>query len=207
MFRSKKSKLFLALAVLLSVGIISCKKEEETPVTTTPENTVPDTSTSTTGGATNTTDTTTAGGTNTAGGTTIPASTSEYKFSDDGITCTPYSSNPKISGQGILSVISNPCQSSSAKLDGYFKLGSRPAAGTYTIHNAGTNIDITGVDATSFQMIFYSHDLKDWFATAGSVTLTTNSSDASKLDMTWKDVEMTSADSSSVKFSGTLIGL
>lgn len=167
---------------------------------------ITDTPTTTTG---STADTTSTGGNTggaTGGGTT--STQSEYWFSDDNIKCTPYSANPSINNQGILSVVSNPCQSSSAKLDGYFKYGTRPVAGTYNIHDAGTSVGNTfSFAADEFQLIFYSHDSKNWYSQSGQVTLSTSVADSTKLDLTWSNVVMIAADSSSVNFSGTLLGL
>lgn len=196
---------FLSFAVFAcvaaSVAIISCKKEEEKTEESTTTETTDSTTTSANSGGT-TTDTTTN-----SGGTTTPATTSSYTFSDDGLTCTPYSTTLSINN-GILSVVSNPCQSASAKLDGYFKFGKKPAAGTYNIRYEGFGIGNTpAYSTTDFSLIFYQHNSKDWYAKSGTVTLTQNNSDTTKLDLTWKDVEMISTDSSTTKFSGTLLGI
>lgn len=202
-----KSTIFSSL-IIFTIFFLACKKDEETKTETNETVTTTDTTTNST--TNNTTDTTTTDTTsnNNGGGTTL-ASSSQYSFSDDGITCTPYSSNPSISGQGILSVVSNPCQDPSGKLDGYFKYGNRPkSAGTYKIKNAGTGIANTFAMGTDeFQMVFYNHSSKTWYSTAGTISISINPNDSTKLDMFWKDIEMTASDSSTVKFSGTLLKL
>ena len=189
-------KKILLSAAVLAITFVACDKDETTPVTNTTSGTA------TTGTTTSTTGTTTS----TTGST---ATKSSYTFSDDGIECTPFSSNPSINAQGILSVVSNPCQDSGGKLDGYFKYNNRPSTGTYTIvGTAGTFPNSFSLSDSEYSFLFYNHAGTTWYATSGTVTLTASSGDSTKLDMNWKDVTMTSADGSkTVKFSGTLLAL
>lgn len=131
----------------------------------------------------------------------------EVVFDDDNMVCTPYSSNPSISAQGILSVIMNQCQNSGSKLDGYFKYGGRPVAGTYTIFGeAGVFPNIVGTGEGQFTMVFYGHGTEALYSTSGTVELTVNAADETKLDMIWTNVTMEGLETS-VKFSGKLIGI
>lgn len=131
----------------------------------------------------------------------------EVVFDDDNIVCTPISSNVSISTLGILSVIMKPCQNSSSKLDGYFKFGGKPAAGTYTvIGTAGTFPNIANVPEGQFTMVFYGHASEALFSTSGTIELTVNSDDATKLDMKWTDVVMEGVETTT-KFSGNLVRL
>ncbi|MEQ8711523.1 MAG: hypothetical protein RIC80_00810 [Cyclobacteriaceae bacterium] len=132
----------------------------------------------------------------------------EVVFSDDNIVCTPFSSAVTIGEQGILSVIMNPCQNSSSKLDGYFANSGRPAPGTYTIvGTAGSFPNITTIGAAQFTMIFYNHYTDALYSTSGTVELTVNADDNSKLDMVWNEVIMEAGDGYSVEFSGRFIGI
>lgn len=129
-------------------------------------------------------------------------------FSDDNMVCTPFFGAPVISAQGILSVIMNPCQNSSSKLDGYFKYGGRPMAGTYTVvGTAGTFPIATNIGATEYSMVFYNHYSSELYSTSGTVVLTVNADDNTKLDMVWTDVTMEAGDGYSVKFSGKFTGI
>ncbi len=136
------------------------------------------------------------------------AGANEVIFDDDNTVCTPYSSNLSINAQGILSVVMNPCQNSGSKLDGYFKYGSRPVAGTYTVvGTAGTFPNTVGMAETEFSMLFYGHAAETLYSTGGTITLTENADDATKLDMSWTDVTMETAGGTSLKFSGKLEAL
>ncbi len=130
----------------------------------------------------------------------------EVVFSDDNIICTPFFGTPTISGGGILSVIMNPCQSSSSKLDGYF--ASRPTAGSYTvIGTAGEFPNITSISANAFTMVFYNHYPQELYSTSGTVEISVNADDDTKLDMVWNNVTMEAADGYSVEFSGRFVGI
>jgi hypothetical protein len=132
----------------------------------------------------------------------------EVVFSDDNLVCTPFFGAPVISAQGILSVIMNQCQNSSSKLDGYFQYGSRPAAGTYTVvGTAGTFPNAANLGATGYSMVFYNHYSSELYSTSGTVELTVNADDNTKLDMVWTDVTMEAGDGYSVKFSGKFTGI
>jgi hypothetical protein len=132
----------------------------------------------------------------------------EVVFADDNIVCKPFSSGVSISNQGILSVIMLPCQNSSSKLDGYFKYGKRPAAGTYTVFGtAGSFPNALSIGDTYFSMVFYGHGTATLYSTGGTVELTVNADDNTKLDMKWTDITMQAAEGSPIKFSGSLIGI
>lgn len=102
----------------------------------------------------------------------------------------------------------NPCQNSSSKLDGYFKYGQKPAAGTYTVVGTAGDFPIaTNIGETEFSMLFYGHLAQELYSTSGTIELTVNAADDTKLDMKWTDVVMETKDGTSLKFSGNLIGL
>ena len=133
--------------------------------------------------------------------------TNEVVFDDDNMVCTAYSSNPSINAQGILSLVMNPCQNSGSKLDGYFKYGNRPTAGTYTVvGTAGSFPNTIGMGETEYSMVFYGHGSEALYSTSGTIELTVNADDDTKLDMNWTDVTMEGTETS-VKFSGSFTGL
>ena len=136
------------------------------------------------------------------------AGANEIVFSDDNTVCTPHTSEPSISAQGILSVVMNPCQNSGSKLDAYFKYNSRPIAGTYTatasVGSLGNIFDIT---ETQITIVFYGHAAEALYSTSGTVELSVNAADETKLDMTWTEVTMEATDGTSVTFSGSLKGI
>ncbi|ANW94870.1 hypothetical protein AXE80_00540 [Wenyingzhuangia fucanilytica] len=128
---------------------------------------------------------------------------SYYFFGDDNMECTPISQGkPLVS---TVHIISNPCQSSSAALTFYFDLMKVINAGTYTVlASEGINV-VPG--AGKLTMVFYSHDAKNWFAQSGTVTVTTNSDDASKIDLKFKDILMKAEDGTETTFTGQIIGV
>ncbi len=186
---------------------ISCKKEDATETSDTGNTT----DTVSSGG--NAVDTTTSGGNtvdttnNGSGNSGTTFTNSGYTFSDDGITCTPFTQNLSINN-GIISIVSNQYQGSGSKLDGYFKYQSKPSAGTYTIKDNGTKLGNTPAFSNSeFQMVFHGHANKTWFSTSGTTTVALNITDSTSVDLSWTDVVMTASDSSTVKFSGLLQGM
>ncbi|MGY5355574.1 hypothetical protein [Wenyingzhuangia sp. IMCC45467] len=128
---------------------------------------------------------------------------SYYFFGDDNMECTPISQGkPLVS---TVHIISNPCQSNSAALTFYFDLMKVINAGTYTVlASEGINV-VPG--AGKLTMVFYSHDAKNWFAQSGTVTVTTNSDDASKIDLKFKDILMKAEDGTETNFTGQIIGV
>ena len=132
-----------------------------------------------------------------------------YMFSDDMVECFPHTANPSINSNGILSVVSKPCSNSGSKLDGYFKWNNRPAPGTYKIVGTIGSIPNTpAMNQDEFSIVFYGHGQSTLYSIGGTVELTKNSTDTSKLDLNWKDVQMAfKHDSSTVNFSGNLKGL
>jgi hypothetical protein len=127
-----------------------------------------------------------------------------YMFSDDNIMCTPSSVN--MMNIGILSVISNPCQNSSSKLDGYFN--GRPEPGTYMISPTMRVPNAFTMGSTRGELIFYNHGDTTLFSTGGTIVVTKNQADTNLIDINWTDVDMTYAGSTTViQFSGNLNGL
>ncbi|NJB81536.1 hypothetical protein GGR97_000295 [Wenyingzhuangia aestuarii] len=128
---------------------------------------------------------------------------SYYFFTDDNIECAPVSqSKPLVS---TVHIISKPCQSSSAALTFYFDLMKSINTGTYTVL-ASEGINVTP-GAGKVTIVFYSHDSKTWFAQSGTVTVTTNSNDESKIDVTFKDLVMKAEDGTETTFTGQIIGV
>lgn len=128
---------------------------------------------------------------------------SYYFFGDDNIECTPISqAKPLVS---TVHIISNPCQSSSAALTFYFDLMKVINVGTYNIlASEGINV-VPG--AGKLTMVFYSHDSKNWFAQSGTVEVTVNASDSSKIDLKFEDIVMKAEDGTEATFTGQIIGV
>ena len=144
-------------------------------------------------------------------GNTNPADTNSfnnnYMFSDDNVKCEPLFGVPTIGANGILSLISRPCSNSGSKFDGYFN--GRPTPGTYTVVGSVNTIP-TAMNLSSSQVafVFYGHGQSTLFSTAGTVEITKNASDTSKIDMNWSNVDMTfEHDNSVIQFSGNLKGM
>tara|TARA_B100001109_G_C18862541_1_gene474841 strand:- start:3647 stop:4210 length:564 start_codon:yes stop_codon:yes gene_type:complete len=186
-------KKVLIMASLL-IAFVACEKDEEDNPTTTP-------TTQNNNGGNN------GGGNN--GGVNVTLSNS-YVFSDDQIVCFPLdSTNMSINSNAILSLVSRPCQNNSSKLDGYFKWQTRPTPGTYQV--VGTVGQLTSgfaLDTNEYSMVFYNHGPATLYAVSGTIQISKNASDSTKLDMNWTNVDMAYGnDSSIIQFSGNLKGL
>ncbi len=128
---------------------------------------------------------------------------SNYTFADDGMTCKPISQGrPFVS---TVHVISEPCQSSSAALTFYFDLSKPIKPGTYKIKPSSEIDVLTGAGNTT--MVFYNHKSKYWYAQSGTVTVSTNTKDATKLDVKWSNLEVSTNDGDKTTFTGQLIGV
>lgn len=128
---------------------------------------------------------------------------SYYFFEDDKLECTPISqSRPLVSTVGIISY---PCQSSSAALSFYFDLMKVINIGSYEVL-ASEKINVTPGEG-KVTIVFYSHDSKNWYAQSGTVTVTTNSDDSSKINLKFKNLLMKAEDGTETTFTGQIIGV
>lgn len=176
-FLTLKKVILLSFLTTSSVLLINCSKEDPAPTTAQNTTTDPDPKTDST--------------------------ESNYTFADDGMTCKPISQGRPIAS--TVNVISEPCQSRSAALTFYFDFLKVITPGTYKILSSSDVNTVPGSGNTT--MVFYNHKSKTWYAKSGTVTVTTNATDTTKLDVKWTNLEVGSEDGDKTTFSGQLIGV
>lgn len=128
---------------------------------------------------------------------------SYYFFGDDNIECAPVSQGKTL--VSIVHIISKPCQSSSAALTFYFEVMQEIEVGSYEVL-ASESINVYP-EKGQVSIVFYSHDSKNWYAQSGTVTITTNSDDSSKIDLKFKNLIMKAEDGTETTFTGQIIGV
>lgn len=174
------ASLFLALSLLLT----SCTKEE---VVTDPTQT-------------NTTPTNNTNNTDNSNTTTKPTATT-FKFAANGIDCglTDGYSNQSRQVQ-IIHLNTDKCNGDVYRptISLYFQIGKPITPGTYTIVTATNNPGINEVSVTSAK-----YNFTDWSGTSGTVIVTQNSEDNTKLDIELKSITMKNQDNNDTKNPST----
>lgn len=172
-----KKVFFLAVLTLisLSVTIISCSKDEEP----TPTNTI---------GNTNNT-----GNTNTS---TKPTETT-FKFAANGKDCGLKDGYSNQSRQvQIIHLNTDKCNGDVYRptISLYFQIGKPITPGTYTVV---PSTNTPGANEVSVSSAKYNYT--DWSGTAGTVVVTQNAEDSTKLDVELKSISMKNLNSNDTK--------
>lgn len=168
---------------LLGILVFSCKKEEET-VTDNAVVTVIDTTATTTSTTTTTTDTTN----NTTTSSSVPSATT-FKFAATGKDCgiTDGWANQQHTLPNLIHLNTDKCNGETYRptITLTFKSGQNITAGTYNV----TTVSPAG--ANEFLINSSQYNYTSWDGTAGSVVVTVNSSDSSKIDIKLNSITMT----------------
>ena len=176
--------LFALLTAFLTFS--ACKKEEEQTQTETTTNNN-DTTTTSGSGSGGTTDTSNTGGGGTSTGTTKPSATT-IRFASNGKDCgiTDGYANQQHFLVNLIHLNLDKCNNDTYRptLTLTFESGKNISPGTYTVSSA---------TAPSGSQVFISsskYNWTDWTATGGSVVVTPNANDTSKIDLELKSISM-----------------
>lgn len=191
----KICKKILFFSLVAALPFVACKKES-----TEAENTTENTNTNTTdttsnnNGGTNPDTTNNNGGTNS--GSNKPSATT-VRFEANGKDCgiTDGYANQQHIVSHLVHLNLDKCNGDTYRptLTLNFEFGKTIAAGTYTV---GLNSTPTG---NQVYINSYKYNWTDWVATSGTVVVTQNSKDSSKIDIELKSISMRNENAADTK--------